>query len=176
MSKYLLPCECGKGVAVDIKQAGQQLACECGKLLEVPTLRGVRELEPLSDSASSIPKRADWDRSRGMVFAGSLLLFVLGASVSFVGYQGLRTSPNITREDEMESFDTSIDEMSLDETYATWQMIREHGLGPRGQNIFVNIREFRAGRQRMLTIGIALCVIGALGGMGSVVGLRKNLR
>ena len=167
MSKYLLPCECGKGVAVDIKQAGQQLACECGKLLEVPTLRGVREL---------IPKRADWDRSRGMIFAGSLLLFVVGASLCFVGYQGLRTAPNITREDEKESFEMSIDEMSLEETYATWQAVRKHGLGPRGQNIFVNIREFRAGRQSMLTFGIALCVIGALGGIGSAVGIRKTPR
>lgn len=173
MSKYLLPCECGKGIAIDVKQAGQQIACECGKLLEVPTLRGVRKLQPVQASETSSRKTNEWNASRGMIFAGSLILFVIGGTVSFFGYDGLRGTPNITRELERASFDKSIEEMSLDETYETWKRVREHGLGPRGQNVLVNIRAFRSGRQRMLTIGIALCVVSLLGAIGSMLGRRK---
>ncbi|MDA1051964.1 MAG: hypothetical protein O3C40_15975 [Planctomycetota bacterium] len=181
MSKYLLPCECGKRITVDLSQAGQQIACECGQLLEIPTLRGVRELEPVQQTTSSARQSAEWDSSRGMVFAGSLILFVIGAAVSYFayagfsrfGYAGLRDAPNITHEVERESFDKAIDDMSLDETYEAWRAIREHGLGPRGQNVYVNIRSFRAGQQRLLTIGIVLCVVGMLGAIGSTLGRRK---
>lgn len=173
MSKYLLPCECGKGIAVDVKQAGQQIACECGKLLEVPTLRGVRELEPVRESAASSRPAAEWNSSRGMIFAGSLILIALGGVVSYFGYGALRATPNISRELERESFDKSIDEMTLDESYEVWKEVRAHGLTPRGQNMFVNIRAFRSGQQRMLTVGIALCVVGSLGAIGSMLGRRK---
>ena len=174
MSKYLLPCKCGKGVAVDVKQAGQQIACECGLPLEVPTLRGVRALEPVGEIEPSSRRSADWSSSRGMVFAGSLILFVLGGIVSYFGYEGLRATPNISREVERASFDKSIDSMSLDEMYETWKHIRTHGLGLRGQNMYVNIRAFRTGRQRMLTIGIVLCVVGSLGAIGSMLGRRET--
>lgn len=176
MSKYLLPCECGKGIAVDVKQAGQQLTCECGKLLDVPTLRGVRALEPVQESMSESGRKAEWDRTRGMLFAGSLLLCVVGALVAYYGYDGLKAAPNITREVEKATFDKSIDELSLDEAYDTWQSIRDHGLGERGHNVFVNIRAFRARRQKVLVAGIVLCVVGAMGGVGSTLGRRKASR
>lgn len=174
MSKYLLPCECGQAIAVDASQAGQRIACECGKLLDVPTLRGVRELEPAPETAPNSRRAAEWNSSRGMIFAGSLILFVIGAAVSYLGYEGLRTAPNITRADETEAFDNTIDEMSLDEVYETWKGIREQGLGERGQNVYVNIRSFRAGRQRMLATGITFCVVGLLGGIGATFGWRKS--
>lgn len=174
MSKYFLPCECGKGIAVDVRQAGQQIACECGQLLEVPTLRGIRALEPVGEIEPSSRQTADWNSSRGTIFAGSLILFVIGGIVSYFGYAGLRATPNISREVERESFDTSIDAMSLDEMYDTWQHVRTEGLGPRGHDMFVNIRAYRTGRQRMLTIGVALCVVGSLGAIGSMLGRRET--
>jgi|CXWL01.1.fsa_nt_gi hypothetical protein len=174
MSKYLLPCECGKGIAIDASQAGQQLACECGKLLEVPTLRGVRELQPAPEAASSRRPAAEWDSSRGMIFAGSLILVIIGAAMTYLGFAGLRTTPNITRELETETFDQRIDDMPLEEVYETWKEIREHGLGERGQDIYVNIRSFRAGRQRLLVIGIVLCVGGLFAAIGATLGRRKS--
>jgi hypothetical protein len=174
MSKYLLPCECGKGIVIDASQAGQQIACECGVLLEIPTLRGVRALETVDDATSDSRRSAEWDSSRGLIFAGSLILFVIGAVVAYFGYDGLRATPKISREAETESFDKAIDDMSLEEVYETWKTIREHGLGARGQNVYVNIRKFRADRQRVLTIGIALCVGGLLGAIGATLGRRKS--
>ena len=173
MSKYLLPCECGKGLIIDTSQAGQRIACDCGVLLEVPTLRGVRALEAVQENPSTSRAAADWDSSRGMIFAGSLILFVIGAGVTYLGYAGWRATPNITREVETELFDEAIDDMSLDEVYETWKDFRERGLGARGENPFVNIRQLRAGRHRTLVIGLALCLGGLFGGMGSMLRRRK---
>ncbi len=46
MSSFLLPCTCGRQTVVTPSQAGQAVRCECGAPLEVPTLRGLRELAP----------------------------------------------------------------------------------------------------------------------------------
>lgn len=174
MPKYHLPCECGKGIVIDASQAGQQIACECGVLLEVPTLRGVRALEAVDETTSASGQVAEWDSSRGLIFAGSLILFVIGAAVTLFGYDGLRATPKISREAETELFDKAIDDMSLEEVYETWKGIRDHGLGARGQNIYVNIRSFRAGRQRILAIGMTFCVVGLLGAIGATFGRRKS--
>lgn len=174
MPKYLLPCECGQGIAVDVSQAGQQLTCECGKLVDVPTLRGVRALEVVEDTASGSRKPAEWDASRGLIFAGSLILFFIGVAVTYYGYEGLRTTPDITREVEKQSFDKAIDDMSLDEIYETWKVIREQGLGERGQNVYVQIRGFRTGRKRLVGIGIGFCVIGLFGTVGATLVRRKK--
>ena len=59
-AKYLLPCPCGRQIPVQASQAGQQLQCECGAALEVPSMRGLAELErigPTLDAAPSAPAR-----------------------------------------------------------------------------------------------------------------------
>ncbi len=174
MSKYLLPCECGKNVLIDVSQAGQQIPCECGQLVEVPTLRGVRELErsdePVVDSRAS----TEWDTTRGMLFAGSLLLFVIGGAVSYFGYEGLAITPNATHEVEREAFTAVIDDMTVVDGYEMWKEMKEHGLGPRGANPFVNVRAFRSGRQQALTVGIAICVIGLIGAVVASVGWQRK--
>lgn len=43
--KYLLPCACGHQTPVEVSQAGQEVRCPCGSVLEVPTMRGVTELD-----------------------------------------------------------------------------------------------------------------------------------
>ncbi len=174
MSKYLLPCECGKNNQVDVSQAGQQIRCECGQLVEVPTLRGVRELERSDEPITESRKSTEWDATRGMIFAGSLLLFVIGAATSYFGYDGLRKTPNIPREVEQEEFATAVDDLSIVEAYELWKTVQESGLGPRGNNVYVNIRAFRSRRQRILTTGIVLCVVGLIGTVVASVGLRRK--
>ena len=44
--RYLLPCSCGQSVGVEFRQAGGQVRCACGRVLEVPSLRTIRQLEP----------------------------------------------------------------------------------------------------------------------------------
>ena len=54
-AKYLLPCPCGRQIPVLASQAGQQLQCECGAALEVPSMRGLAELERVGPSPEAVP-------------------------------------------------------------------------------------------------------------------------
>jgi hypothetical protein len=76
MADYLLPCSCGRKVPVSTRHAGHTVRCQCGVELEVPTLRGLSELE----RAESVgrPTRGDWGNQHRLVFA-----FVVGAVVCF---------------------------------------------------------------------------------------------
>jgi hypothetical protein len=66
MSDYLLPCTCGKKLGVTKSQAGQTVRCECGKTLEVPTLRGMSELERVG-TPSRAPSRS-WNNRHRVTF------------------------------------------------------------------------------------------------------------
>src|SRR5262245_61524285 len=69
--KYLLVCpSCGTKLPVETGQAGQMQRCACGHNLEVPTVRGMRELEEVADAQSA----ADgWTTRHGLVFVGSVI-------------------------------------------------------------------------------------------------------
>src|ERR1700676_1673876 len=87
MSHYLLPCECGRKLAVTATQAGEQLKCACGRQLEVPTLRGLDLLERQVEPAS-VPELAPWGWRQGVAFLGAAI-FVL-ASIGLVVLQLLK--------------------------------------------------------------------------------------
>jgi hypothetical protein len=171
MPKYLLPCKCGNAIAIETSQAGQQIVCSCGAQLEVPTLGAIRGLQPAPTTAPTKPA-TEWNASQGMLFAGALILMAIGAAAAYFGYVGLRSTPDVSRETEAASFDKTIDEMSLNQVYDVWKAEREQGLGVRGQNVYVNLRNFRAGRPRILVTGIAFCIIGLLGAIGATLSSR----
>jgi hypothetical protein len=69
--KYLLPCSnCGHKTTVETGQAGQMLQCVCGQQVEVPTIRGMRELETQGGETVSQPR---WNRRRGFMFVGGVI-------------------------------------------------------------------------------------------------------
>jgi hypothetical protein len=76
MADYLLPCTCGRKTPVSTRHAGQTVRCQCGAELEVPTLRGLAELERAEPSGRT--SRGAWDNRHRVVFA-----FVVGAVVCF---------------------------------------------------------------------------------------------
>jgi hypothetical protein len=80
--QFLLPCACGQKVRVEPAQAGGRVSCRCGQSLTVPTLRGLRELEPAKELA---PAKAapGWSRIHGAIFALSLL--VAGSGLAVIG-------------------------------------------------------------------------------------------
>ncbi len=72
MSSYLLRCDCGKTVPVEIGQAGGQVTCDCGTRLDVPPLRQLRHL-PRSTPAEEQRHSGAWGLRQG-VLAASLIL------------------------------------------------------------------------------------------------------
>jgi len=79
-TKYLLPCSCGDRIAVDAAQAGQRVRCSCGAELEVPTLMGLRKLEP-SVATPQGPRRNPiaWGPRQALMLLGAIIV-ILGAS------------------------------------------------------------------------------------------------
>jgi len=75
--QYLLPCACGQKLRVAPAQAGGQVSCGCGQSLTVPTLRGLKALEPAPDKPLS-PTAPGWSAIHGLVFSLSLVVAAAG--------------------------------------------------------------------------------------------------
>src|SRR5690349_9805056 len=90
--KYLVPCpKCGIKTMVESGQAGQMLHCSCGASLEVPSIRGLRELETVQDDRSAV---ATWSRRQGLAFLGIAIAAL--ALISAAGLLAFR--PNAAAE------------------------------------------------------------------------------
>src|SRR5665213_22995 len=70
--RYLLPCTCGLSTPVETAQAGETIHCPCGAKLDVPTLRGLRNLPsvPLEAGAPG----PTWHPGKGILFLGVLAI------------------------------------------------------------------------------------------------------
>jgi hypothetical protein len=82
---YLLPCPaCGNKLSVVMGQAGQIVHCACGADVEVPTIRGLRELEQVSDEPIGASR---WTTRHSVAFLG---LLILAGALAFSLYLHLR--------------------------------------------------------------------------------------
>jgi hypothetical protein len=75
MTNYLLSCECGKSVPVEVRQAGEHISCDCGAMLEVPPLRKLRHLPVAAPMAAETA--GAWSPRLGIVTACLLLAAIL---------------------------------------------------------------------------------------------------
>lgn len=74
---YLLPCSCGEKIRVRTRHAGETVTCRCGTKLQVPTIRGLRQLETVDDvEEASAPPRSLLE---GPLFAIGLLALFAGS-------------------------------------------------------------------------------------------------
>ena len=169
MAKYLLPCECGQGVPVDASQAGQLVTCPCGKQLEVPTLRGIRELAPAEGIDDSVPRESDWGPIRGAVFVVSLVSLLVGMGLAAYGYQQMIKVADVSRDQEQQIFARAIDQTTPTELFTAWQRMREEGLGPKDNNPFVSARRDRRRMKTLLIVGVVIGVAGLFGTIGPLL-------
>jgi hypothetical protein len=77
MSAYLLTCDCGKSVPVEIGQAGGRVACSCGKQIDVPTLRQLRHLP--RESAEVAAASGGWGLRQGIIAASLIIIAAIVA-------------------------------------------------------------------------------------------------
>jgi hypothetical protein len=91
MSSFLLPCACGQTTIVSPAQAGQSVRCVCGAQLEVPTLRGLRQLAPATPAGGK-GKTYAWSNRHRFAFA---LILVSFACLVGAGYMVPQVPPAI---------------------------------------------------------------------------------
>jgi hypothetical protein len=129
--KHLLSCDtCGHQATVDASDAGRIIKCECGAHLEVPSLRGIRELPALE--TPTLPKaKSAWSPKFGAFCAAGLVLAMIGLLT--LGY-GLYIRMQITiperRAPVADRIDQSIEELDAEELWDVWTNMRDEGLGP----------------------------------------------
>jgi len=130
---YLLPCTCGESVRVSRAQAGQDVACSCGKALKVPTLRGLRDLEPAASDAASQATRV-WTPIHGVLFASGLLAAVLGLLVALYSawmFSGVQVYTVDQSDALLEHDAVHIDSYTPEQLLDDWKMMVAQGLGPK---------------------------------------------
>ena len=155
--KYLLPCSCGKTVTVDVGQAGQSLRCECGRKLEVPTMRAIRQLEPLRDvQLRQSRRKKPWSLTQGAVFASGLAIMVAGlATAAYFQIGRSRLQTEAVPWDNLELALKNIDNMNIDQAFQLWQEIRDDPIGPYHPPNYI--------MARYVSAGVLNYVLGSLG-------------
>ncbi len=166
--KYLLPCTCGQSIPIEVGQAGQRVTCVCGATLEVPTMRGIRELVPVEEKADAKQaSRGDgtaWSPLQGSLFALGMLLLMIGLVLgAYCGYvvSQIDTSKPQELTDWENNFDKEFDKVGADQLYELHKQLMEQGIGPRTPPNYVLM-------QRISKFYVK-CAIAA--GIGACVGL-----
>jgi hypothetical protein len=160
--KYLLPCSCGESVAIEISQAGQSVRCPCGNMLDVPTMRLIRQLPP-ADASPSHKRLRDrsWSLTQRLLFAGGLAIFVGGLGIAGIfqaGRSGLDTKES--RWDNLERAYQDIDSMTINQTWDLWAMVRTDSIGPYSPPPFIWNRLLSDAWLKTVVVSLAASAVG----------------
>jgi hypothetical protein len=117
---YLLPCtQCDRKHAVTTGQAGGQVRCECGAAIDVPTVRGLRELVEVHEATA---QRRTWSTRSSVVFLGAVITLGGLALAGFLHVRAAQVRPH-------GSFADDIRTMSPRDTWELWSSFLRHGIG-----------------------------------------------
>jgi hypothetical protein len=114
--RYLLSCSCGKSIPVESRQAGGTVTCACGQTLQAPSLRGLREMPVVQDTAVA-------ERPWGMRQGGVTLCIVLAVVLGGVGaglWQYARSQAPAETADLLEVLHERIESFTPRESYLEW--------------------------------------------------------
>jgi hypothetical protein len=131
MTKYLLTCDCGATLPVDVGQAGGRVSCQCGAALEVPPLRKLRHL-PVAPTAAEEP--ASWNARRGIVAA----LIILAAIPALLALWSRLSEPKVATF-EPAAYSRSVDDrLKAMSPLQAWQLWVQH-YSPMGERGFFEL-------------------------------------
>ena len=173
MSTYLLTCECGLDVPVQVAQAGDQLTCSCGAPITVPNLRDVKQL-PLADDPLDKPKD-QWNAIGGSIFAIAIVFIAVGLTVAVYNYSvGNKIITTDTTDEANEYGNIVIDQMPPFESIEIFAVIAGRGLGEQQTVDFLVEQKKQEAFFNRAKGGLIICVIGLLLVCVTVVLNRKD--
>ncbi|MCY2995556.1 MAG: hypothetical protein NTY19_48045 [Planctomycetota bacterium] len=173
--QYLLPCgACGEKHVIEPRQAGRKISCGCGAVLEVPSLRGIRELahtEPTKKRRGG----PTWSPARGIIFVVGMLVAVIGllvAGYALLVWRNLDTSEPLP--EDLIAVYAAIDQRTPEEVLLLWQEeVRNRGIGTYHVPAYVVARDIARFFGMLAIGGACLAVIGAAASASSIL-LRKT--
>ena len=149
--QFKLPCpSCDQSIAIATTQAGESLTCDCGETIVVPTLREIRQLEPLNADAAPAATGTGWDPIRGGLFVTGIVLIAIGAYGHF-RIQPMRNALNIEKPSFRE-LDFDVQTLTPMQAWEAWDHFRRQSLEFRSTPVFLANRE----RHRELSLYIYL--------------------
>ncbi|MFV1965704.1 MAG: hypothetical protein ACC628_09805 [Pirellulaceae bacterium] len=156
--KYLLPCDCGKSVRIEVSQAGQTVACACGKSLDIPAMRAIRELVP--DEPIEVPSAGRrWSAAHGAGFAIGSLLLVSGLGIGIVShlqYAYMKTQiPPLPSAEATAAWVAEIDDWSAMQAWEFWQTTRVEEVPKVSMHALITRRVDGVHQRALLAYGIA---------------------
>ncbi len=165
-SGYLLPCTCGKKLVITKSQAGEEVTCDCGEKLQVPTLRGLADLEIAAASNEvKVAKPRSWNPLLGIPTAILLgLSVILFGLFAYHAYWRLQIDTSYTVQDEISNGDKKLDELSPADLLTLYRSFREEGLGEKEAPPFYILLLYAKDRENdMYYFGVACACTLALG-------------
>jgi hypothetical protein len=119
MAEYLLPCDCGEKTVVATAQAGDLVRCTaCNAVLNVPTLRELRQLEPAGSRALT---NRSWEDHHRLAF---LLSVVALACLAVAGFLWLRL-PEVVPQPTASDFQNAVDASSPIYLFEAYKAMRQ---------------------------------------------------
>jgi hypothetical protein len=161
---YLLPCSCGQKLRVTAAQAGGEVTCGCGRKLTVPTLRGLRELEP-APAVATAKQAPGWSLLHGLSFSGGILLILIG--IALLGYHLYRYSQVAGyTTDQTDAFVAAhaadVDRLTPTEMLDEWSKMVSEGLGEKSMTPWEMARRMVAANQFWMGTGGLAILVGLL--------------
>jgi hypothetical protein len=128
MTTYLLDCQCGNRLPVEIGQAGGRIACSCGKQLDVPTLRNLRQLP--TAIVDEKPTSIAWNKRKGAI-AACLIVAVVLAAVAVWNRINQPSVPKFDSGARMQQVERELKNITPADAYAlshNYRMLAERGM------------------------------------------------
>ena len=174
---YQLNCPCGAKHLVTNSQAGQKLDCTCGKSLDIPTLRGLKDL-PVVDQLDSEGKRAidDPDRRRPSLMIGAMfaIIFLAIPTAVFFAYQRLAMDTSLSEQSDRSAAFTQIDASTPAELSSIWYEFSTVSLGTPSKPTFYYVQSTARRRERNAAIAVAVAVLAGIVAAGISVARRES--
>jgi hypothetical protein len=156
---FLLSCPtCGRKLEVTTADADQRMPCECGAQVQVPTVRGLRQLQEIPQAAAT----SSWTMAHSVVFLGALIAVAGLAFGAFLQLRAADVLPNTAFADDIRT-------MTPVETWELWSNFLRHGIGwrprsgPQQQAAFRDYEDLRRWALLLYCVGGAGVLLAAFG-------------
>jgi hypothetical protein len=157
-TKYLLPCDCGAKLEVDATESGLTKACACGALLQVPTLRGLRQLEVVA--ADQAPPPSTWGTLQRGITVGTVIA-VLG--LGFAIYAGVAMGMTAREFHQLKKMNIEPplpDNAPPASVLQYWMQVERHGLYAGAPEIVGEYHRLRGLKYWWMAAGMVVALIG----------------
>ncbi len=180
--QYLLECECGRGMMVRPRHAGETRDCPCGRRVEVPSLRGLQALPQVDDEIPAVPAIRRWTLGHGVTFAIAVPLLLISAGVAGRSLYLHRKfqMPTPTLQDVLAYHEdpiirADIDQMTATQTLeAVWKPLLKTPRLTRVTPPHILIAEYRRQLWRQAMVGLVLVAVGLLAIMATLVSAARH--